>query len=200
MCTAGAALLPDLDHPKASATHALGPVTMAVGWVVRLLSGGHRRGSHSLVGIGAFAALAWLASLGDVASMAALWVLASLAVRAFRSRDPVIERLIVAVGTAAGAWWLVSHYNLHPWFLPLATGLGAATHVLGDACTEQGIRPLWPVSRWRMRLATIDTGKGVERWVVVPVLWLGLAVLLWRAAGPCLIHALYPIALAGGSR
>lgn len=200
VCTAGAALLPDLDHPKASATRALGPVTMGVGWVVRTLSGGHRHGSHSLVGIGVFAAAGWLCSLGDYASMAALWVLASLAVRAFRSRDPIAERVIVAVVTAAGAWWLVSHYDLHAWFLPLSAALGAAAHLLGDAMTEQGIRPLWPVSRWHMRIATIDTGKGVERFLVVPVLWLGLALLLWRAAGPGLIHTLNPITLTGGTR
>lgn len=198
VCTAGAALLPDLDHPKASATHTLGPLTMAVGWVVRLVSGGHRRGTHSVLGAAGFAALGWLASLGDYASMAALWLLAALAVRALRGRDPIVERLVVAVASAGTAWWLVTHYNLHPWFLPLAIGLGATAHILGDAMTEQGVRPLWPVSRWRMRIATIDTGKGVERWLVVPVLWLGLAVLLWRAAGPGVLATINPTTLTGG--
>lgn len=199
VCTAGAALLPDLDHPRASATRALGPVTMGAGWLVRTLSGGHRHGSHSLVGIGAFAAIGWLCSLGEFASMAALWVLASLAVRAFRRRDPIAERVLVAVVMAGGAWWLVSHYDLHAWFLPLSIGLGATAHLLGDAMTEQGIRPLWPVSRWHMRIATIDTGKGVEKYAVVPVLWLGLAVLLWRAAGPALITTLNPVHLIGAT-
>ena len=199
VCTAGAALLPDLDHPEASATRALGPVTMAVGWVVRHLSGGHRHGSHSLAGIAVFAAVGWLCSMGDVATMAALWVLAALAARAFRRHDPIVERLVVAVATAAGAWWLVSSHGLHPWFLPLSIGLGAAAHLLGDAMTEQGIRPLWPVSRWHMRIATIDTGKGVEKYAVVPVLWAGLALLLWRAAGPALITTLNPIHLIGAA-
>lgn len=199
VATAGAALLPDLDHPQASATHTLGPITRAIGWAVCAVSGGHRHGTHSLIGIGFFAAVGWLLSLNDYGAMFGLWMLAALAFRGLRSRDPVIERIIVAVVTAAGAWWLVESHGLDPWFLPLATGLGAAMHILGDACTEQGVRPLWPVSKWRLRLATVDTGKGVERWIVVPLLWLGLTALVLRATGADLIQFINPITLTGGT-
>jgi membrane-bound metal-dependent hydrolase YbcI (DUF457 family) len=55
--TAGAALLPDLDHPRSSAARTLGPVTRALAWVIARLSGGHRHGTHSLAGIAAFTAV-----------------------------------------------------------------------------------------------------------------------------------------------
>ena len=187
VCTAGAALLPDLDHPQATATHTLGPVTRVLGWVVRRLAGGHRRGSHSVLGIAAFAGVAALAARADIADGIALWVLAALAARAVRRRAPVAERLAVAVVTAGGAWWLVAGHGLDPWFLPVAVAIGAAAHVVGDLMTEQGARVLWPLSARSFRIASIDTGHAVERWLVAPALWAALAVLVYRTATPVFI-------------
>lgn len=42
-----AALLPDLDHPRATATRSLGPLTMAVSWVLRRFVE-HRGATHDL--------------------------------------------------------------------------------------------------------------------------------------------------------
>ncbi len=43
--TAYAALLPDLDHPRATVTYSLGPVTIALSWLLRLFVD-HRGATH----------------------------------------------------------------------------------------------------------------------------------------------------------
>ncbi|HEY9472229.1 MAG TPA: metal-dependent hydrolase, partial [Mycobacteriales bacterium] len=48
---AGAALLPDLDHPRATVARSLGPVTGALSKVVAAVSGGHRQATHSVAGV-----------------------------------------------------------------------------------------------------------------------------------------------------
>jgi membrane-bound metal-dependent hydrolase YbcI (DUF457 family) len=62
---AGAALLPDLDHPQATIAHTFGPVSHVASKLTFILSGGHRQGTHSLlfsVGFGLFAMLTGVAS------------------------------------------------------------------------------------------------------------------------------------------
>ncbi|WP_262925695.1 metal-dependent hydrolase [Kocuria atrinae] len=57
---AGAALLPDIDHPSGTVARSLPPFS---GWLARIvsrLSGGHRRGTHSVIGLLVFTLLAWL--------------------------------------------------------------------------------------------------------------------------------------------
>ena len=50
---------------------------------------------------------------------------------------------------------------LWPW-VPLAYTLGWAMHIFGDLLTEHGVGVLYPYSRRRFRLASINTGGGVE--------------------------------------
>jgi membrane-bound metal-dependent hydrolase YbcI (DUF457 family) len=51
---------------------------------------------------------------------------------------------------AVGApdWMQLSQHTALNW--TMAFGLGQATHLIGDACTHAGVRPLLPLSRWRM--------------------------------------------------
>lgn len=196
--TAGAALLPDFDTKASTASRTLGPVTWLISWVVRAVTG-HREDTHTFLAAALMAAAAAIATVNTYAAAGVLWLLGSLAVRAFRRHDPILERLIVAAVMAAGAWWLTISHNLDPWFLPVSAGLGFLAHLVGDMGTEQGLRPFRPFSKAKVRWAWIDTDKWVEHWIVVPALWLGLAVLLWRAAGPDLIHAISPITLTGGT-
>jgi len=66
------------------------------------------------------------------------------------------------------------------WWLPLAITLGWATHIAGDMLTEHGVGILWPYSRRRYRLASINTGGGVETlvYLTLGVVWVGLALSL----------------------
>src|SRR5580692_11764933 len=59
--TAGAALLPDIDEPRSTIGREGGFLTMALAWVVHRVSGGHRKGTHSLLGAALFTAMAWAA-------------------------------------------------------------------------------------------------------------------------------------------
>jgi membrane-bound metal-dependent hydrolase YbcI (DUF457 family) len=58
--TAGAAMLPDIDHRDSHVAHTLGPVTRGFARLVAWLAGGHRRGVHSLLGVAVISLLAFL--------------------------------------------------------------------------------------------------------------------------------------------
>src|ERR1700727_3569487 len=61
--SAGAGVLPDIDHPDSTISRSFGFLTEWFAWVVDRLSGGHRHGTHSLVGIAVFIAGVYDASL-----------------------------------------------------------------------------------------------------------------------------------------
>src|SRR5215469_2069125 len=54
--TTGAGVLPDIDHPDSTISRCFGFLTEAFAWLVDRLSGGHRHGTHSLLGIAVFTA------------------------------------------------------------------------------------------------------------------------------------------------
>ena len=53
--TAGAGVLPDLDEPGSTIARTFGFLTGAFAWIVHKISGGHRKGTHSLVGMAVMA-------------------------------------------------------------------------------------------------------------------------------------------------
>lgn len=61
--TAGAALLPVADHHSATIASSLPPLSNIVGTGIGAISGGHRHGTHSLLGVIAFVAVAFVAGL-----------------------------------------------------------------------------------------------------------------------------------------
>lgn len=56
---AGAAVLPDIDHPGAGVSRTFGPITRGFSTLVQWLSGGHRHGTHSYAGSGVVALVAF---------------------------------------------------------------------------------------------------------------------------------------------
>ncbi|WP_424563184.1 metal-dependent hydrolase, partial [Trebonia sp.] len=48
--------MPDIDHPDSTISREFGFLTQAFAWLVDRLSGGHRHGTHSFVGIAVFSA------------------------------------------------------------------------------------------------------------------------------------------------
>src|SRR5262249_58128556 len=56
---AGAAMLPDLDHPNSTVAHALGPVTHRLARGVARVSGGRRPATHPLAFAAAPRAAGW---------------------------------------------------------------------------------------------------------------------------------------------
>jgi membrane-bound metal-dependent hydrolase YbcI (DUF457 family) len=60
---AGAGVLPDIDHPDSTIAESFGFLTEAFAKFMNFISGGHRHGTHSLIGVAVFTAGAWAAGM-----------------------------------------------------------------------------------------------------------------------------------------
>ena len=220
--TAGAGVLPDIDHPDSTIARSFGFLTEWFAWLVARLSGGHRHGTHSVVGIAVFTAGAYGAGrfqLSGPKSVAAghlafswhivpaalvLALLYSSALRALRvggHHGDLLGIAAAAVTCFTGAD--LTQLAVGPWHVPLlaaATGLGCAAHIAGDELTHGGCPLLWPVSMHEFHLLPrplqITTAKFGETRVIFPLLVAGLAVAVWHATG----HPLAVPQLSAGGR
>lgn len=192
---AGAALLPDIDHPGSVVARSMGPVTRLIARgaaagaaALRQSScgccpdrGGHRAVTHTLVFAVAAGAvvslLCWLG--GDLAAAVVAGLAAALATRGMLRRRTrgtfgaaVVGLLVGAMATAlpgpGGGWW----------WLGVPLGLGCLVHSLGDALTHARVPLLWPIRVHGCRWAALGmwgplrfrTGSVVEVALVVPTL------------------------------
>jgi membrane-bound metal-dependent hydrolase YbcI (DUF457 family) len=183
--TAGAALLPDADHPNGTIAHVLGPVSHYLCRFISWISGGHRHATHSFafviaVGYGTWAGEHWL---GRYFTLSLVFFLLALAVRALHicpSGDGIeawgTVVILAAVGTFAMDHWITDK----PVWLPFSVGLGALAHLAGDCLTDRGCRLFWPFPL-RTCVPIIDrTGNKVETWVLSPLFTLGTLAVLWH--------------------
>ncbi|HET9896640.1 MAG TPA: metal-dependent hydrolase [Streptosporangiaceae bacterium] len=183
--TAGAAVLPDIDHPNSSLAHCFGFLTKACAWLIGTLSGGHRHLTHAILGVGGFAGLAWLAVKfrPDIAGKAGLVVFLSLLIASGLYALGVHGHLADAFAVAGAIALTLSGIGLS--HLALAVLIGCATHVAGDMLTDEGCPLLFPFSGHHFRLLpkpiAFTTGTKPELWVLDPALFGGLGLLLYRA-------------------
>ena len=179
------ALASDLDSCGSTEARSFGFVTYVLAWCVRAVSGGHRHGTHSLLGVAAFTGAAWLACLfrdtwpGRVALGVIIAVGLAAAADALRPGPATFEGV---AGIAAAAVMVWTGYGLA--LVPVAAALGCLTHLAGDSLTRCGVPLLWPATMREFHLTPrfmwFTTGKAAERWIVSPLLLAALAVLLWR--------------------
>lgn len=185
LVSAGAALLPDLDHPDATIAHTLGPISRVVARGVSTVAGGHRQATHSV----AFALLGTVATLALLqvswGAAAVVFVCAALALRAV---GPVRAGAGGAIVAAVLTAWIVRVVPLG-WWLALAVGLGALCHVLADALTPEGVPLAWPI-RWRLALPLVSRTGNAAEGVVASAGLVGLIWLSWVSFGPAVIHGL----------
>lgn len=175
VATAGAALLPDLDHASSTAARSLG---RGFARLVRHASGGHRQGTHSLLAVGVLGAFSWLAVLAGwswvpVGLTVALGVAGLRLLRSARSGA-------VAVLGCLGAAWLAHRVGVGMSWAALAVVLGALAHLLGDLLTPEGVPLGWAPWHRRSRrysLGLFTTNTWPERYVVVPMLIIGILLL-----------------------
>ena len=206
---AGAGVLPDIDHPDSTIARSFGFLTEWFSWVVHKVSGGHRHGTHSLVGIAVFTAAAYGAGLLQLSGPASwstkhaaqywhalpallmLTLLYAAALRAVKlgGHHADLFGLAGAVATCLTGADL-TRLSVDGWHAPLlavAVGLGCAAHIAGDELTHGGCPVLWPFSKHEFHLLPrplqITTAKIAETWVVFPLLVIGLAVAVWHATG-----------------
>lgn len=196
VAAAGAALLPDLDHPSSTVARALGPLSGAVARMVVAISGGHRQGTHSLVGVAFFTVLAVLADQagtpGRTVVAVLLLVFASAGLHLRMSRPPVLH---LAACALVGIVLVAACPAVSGGVMPAAIAVGAATHLVGDALTREGIPVLWPFRQDRFRLATLKTGGLAERLLIGPAMLAAAAVVTWHLTGGTAATDLYGVVM-----
>lgn len=172
MVCAGAALLPDADHRRATIAHSLPPVSNAICAGIGEVSGGHRNGTHSLLGIGIFTALAWVVGLWTLdserfgliypgAGLLAV-LLVSFALKALKFIPDTMAKLPWLLSIPAGIFVAIFSPDEQNW-LVLAVAVGCAVHILGDMLTVGGCNLLWPVK--------IKSPKALRRVPLLKDIW-----------------------------
>lgn len=163
--SAGAAMAPDADHPGTTICRTYGPITNLPARVVSFLARGHRKGTHSLLGVAVFTAGAyWCQHVGGAARWLLMWVLLGVACRALgiaiprhRSITAIVHALTMAGVTALVVASGIDTTQVLPW----AMLVGCLAHLAGDLITDQGVPLLWPL-RTRFSFDLIDTNGWVE--------------------------------------
>ncbi len=183
--TAGAAVLPDIDHPNSTLAHCFGFLTKSFAWLIGKISGGHRHLTHAILGVAGFEFLAWLAVKfrheigGKVGVIVLLSLIIASGLYAFGLRGHVAD--LVAIAAAIGL--VVTGTGLS--HVAVAVGVGCATHVVGDMLTDEGCPLFYPFSEQHYRLLprplAFTTGTRPELWVLDPALTVGLGLLFYRA-------------------
>ena len=187
--TAGAALLPDIDHPNGTIAHSVGPVTHTLCRGVEKISGGHRHATHSLLFVAAVTYGTWAGAhyLGRPFTLGLVYLLLSLAIRALHLCPPGkgIQSWGVVLILAVGGTFLMDRWiSADPSWLPIAVGLGALTHLAGDCITKRGCPLLWPIpARFEIPLIK-HTGEKLETAFLTPLMAVGAIVALYFATTP----------------
>lgn len=165
----GLALMNDLDHPGATASHTFGWVTKIPSFFMA-----HRRETHCFPGITVIALVTWAATLTQgfwlsniyitfVLSIA--WISAMRALKITKWKSGA--NLLPIFPAVAIAWFPEELAKAHLHFpldwLPLAVWLGMVTHVMGDVITRGGCPLWWPFSKKRTQLAWFKTNSRGER-------------------------------------
>ena len=200
----GFVLLPDWDSSGTKVARMWGPVSGGLRvrfWrggrrhrlvpgitdIVGTVCGGHRRGSHSVLGLLAVLVSAWVASWFPVGTGILMAVCTGLVLAAIGTIIPGKDpgdiwpiNLAVSVLVGWGAWandWTV------PGWLPWAMFGGAAVHILGDMITVQGCPLGWPTGTHRVSLLPLRANGFVCRMVFTPLFWLLSVIQLAYLAG-----------------
>jgi membrane-bound metal-dependent hydrolase YbcI (DUF457 family) len=180
---AGAAMLPDLDHPSATIAQAFGPATYYLSKGVNIISGGHRHATHSLLfciamGVGAY----FLGDRYSVGRDILVVLMIGLALRAvgFGVPGKTITSAMVNVAMTAALFVTFLLLGVTYSWLGLAIGVGCLAHVIGDCLTEQGCPVLWPIKgKWLLPWDIgIKTGKTFENKILGPALSILVLALL----------------------
>ena len=145
LVAAGAAMLPDLDHPEATLAHSLPPVSNVVARFVNIAAGGHRKGTHTIWAWLGVTALAWFAlmtlSNGPIIGLIFAIFCALLMLQVLTQANGLICLILAAIlGGAA----VLATGNDFGWMVQ-AIFLGYFLHLVGDIVTTEGIPPFFPL-------------------------------------------------------
>jgi membrane-bound metal-dependent hydrolase YbcI (DUF457 family) len=175
LSTAGAALLPDLDHPQATIAHSFGPATKTLTRIVHRVSGGHRHATHSLAFTAAMPLLTWAgdAAFGRRFALAVVYVLFAFGLRALHLARGLAPAVALVLTVVVGC---TMPHDLG--WLPFSVGVGIAAHLVGDCLTKEGCPLMWPRRGHYMLPIVQRTGNRVETMLVAPLCMAGAVALL----------------------
>jgi len=185
LACAGAALVPDLDHPQATVSNTFGPVSKAVARFTALASGGHRNGTHTILfALGAGLATSLIVSLGKWPAWTVMFILAAFAIRGLNLVPPKWSgsgKTILILFESALLVWGLSYLGITQWWwLGPAMMLGCLLHLTGDCCTPERCPLLKPFTKKRFGYGVIaHTGNWAEKKLIAPALILGVFVMLY---------------------
>lgn len=174
---AGAALLPDIDHPQATVSRTFGPISQAVAKLTAAISGGHRHATHSFFFCALMGAIVWLFSMmfpfkGFIA--ATVFIMSAFALRGLHLTPPkvsgTIKNIIVLIEAGLLTWWAMQPGTIGSWWwLAPAVTLGCFIHIMGDSCTPERCPWFWPhKKRWGVGIIE-ETGNFAETKILAPI-------------------------------
>jgi membrane-bound metal-dependent hydrolase YbcI (DUF457 family) len=180
---AGAALLPDIDHHDGTIANAYGPVSQLLCKGVSKISGGHRHATHSLAfAAGAGYATDWTATHAVQVWWVILFFVVGLGLRGIGIGFQKSDNLTGLMNALLAAAIVYLMRDLDMRFVGYAVVLGCLAHVVGDCLTPRGCPVFWPV-QWSVEIPLISRTNGKsERWVMAPLLTLGIVILAVRSA------------------
>lgn len=172
LVVAGAALLPDADHHNATIAHSIPVAGSLAAGAVGALSGGHRKGMHSLLAVvGVIFGMFWLGQLtwvpdgwdsafqlGNAIAVAATVTFATKVLKIARAW-PIAWLMGLAAGALAG-FLTPDQSNWLPW----AIGTGYLVHIAGDMLTSGGVPLAWPLM--------IKPPKSLRKVPIISNIWL----------------------------
>ncbi|MBV2364238.1 metal-dependent hydrolase [Streptomonospora nanhaiensis] len=191
---AGAALLPDLDHPESTATRSQGPASQGLSRAVRAASsavwratrapgddgglhdglGRHRHLTHTLPACAAAGVVCGAAASTVPGAAVVLWVLVSLGLRGLgqcvrgQRRAALSSWLTVSLAALLVTGVVLGVAPPHPVLLGAVVAAGALVHVLGDWATSAGVPLAWPLmvrgKRWWMFRSPLAFRAGDGAW------------------------------------
>ncbi|MGK4581802.1 metal-dependent hydrolase [Kitasatospora sp. HPMI-4] len=192
--SAGAALLPDLDHHDGTIANFLGPVSKALCRFVAWASGGHRHATHSLLFVALMGGGTWAGVTfgGRWFTIGMSFFLLAMALKALNAHAPGHghHTWLTVVGLAVLGTVVLDRFMPDaPGWLPYAVALGTLAHLLGDCLTKMGAPLLWP-HKERYEIVLIKrTGNKMETNVLVPIMSAVTFVMLGFAClGPTVVN------------
>lgn len=183
--TAGAALLPDCDHPSATVARTFGWPTRLLARGIAWVSGGHRKGTHAIWAIPITGAIAqamviggrWIPYLPTIVVVLAI----GLGARGLGWTKGGVVANVATFLVCTGATLVASLAGMHWAWVGASYAIGVAAHIAGDVMTREGVPLFFPLSKHRFSATRMPTGGRRELWLVaIPVGIVITTLTLWH--------------------
>ncbi len=209
LATAGTALVCDWDHRHSTVAQSLPPLSNVIAVGIENVSGGHRQGTHSVLGAAFFVLLATMAGqiqlqtdwgLLSVGAGLLCMFMINIAAKALKlfPKAGFISNWIFALAMAG----LVTFFAPDQWtWLPVSMLTGVVVHIVGDMVTTGGVPLLWPVvirpPRFLRKLPVVNDVWKANGAFSVPLLGRAGSRREWLVLIPVSAYAMVGMCVAG---